>query len=182
MLPTTPTTFFQGTNVELHWIEVWNHPAMDGSLIAKKLCFWTWIPYSPVFLKWKIHTHKTKLAKGCQRWMYIYICIYGVPKRCPSRIYIYMSHISWGPLSHVAFERFRWSWWRKPPGTTHSMEPVVEPCEQETRKSYIQHVGVSKNRGKTPQNRWFIIENPIRNGWFEGTTIFGNPHIRSYHC
>ena len=114
MLPTTPTTFFQGTNVELHWIEVWNHPAMDGSLIAKKLCFWTWIPYSPVFLKWKIHTHKTKLAKGCQRWMYIclymyiwkyiyiYICLYiNIYIYIYIYIYLYMSHISWGPLNYM---------------------------------------------------------------------------------
>ena len=28
-----------------------------------------------------------------------------------------------------------------------------------------------------PQNGWFMIENPIKNGWFGGTTIFGNPHI-----
>ena len=24
------------------------------------------------------------------------------------------------------------------------------------------HMGVSKNRGKTPQNGWFIMENPIK--------------------
>ena len=28
-----------------------------------------------------------------------------------------------------------------------------------------------------PQNWWFIMENPIKNGWFGGTTIFGNIHI-----
>ena len=27
-----------------------------------------------------------------------------------------------------------------------------------------------------PQNGWFIMENPIKNGWFGGTTIFGNTH------
>ena len=33
----------------------------------------------------------------------------------------------------------------------------------------IHHLGVSKNRGKTPQNGWFIMENPIyKNGWFGG--------------
>ena len=28
-----------------------------------------------------------------------------------------------------------------------------------------------------PQNGWFIMENPIKMGWFGGTTIFGNIHI-----
>ena len=28
-----------------------------------------------------------------------------------------------------------------------------------------------------PQNGWFIMETPIKNGCFGGTTIFGNPHI-----
>ena len=31
-----------------------------------------------------------------------------------------------------------------------------------------------------PQNGWFIMENPIKMGWFGGTPIFGNTHI-SYH-
>ena len=30
-----------------------------------------------------------------------------------------------------------------------------------------------------PQNGWFITENPIKKGWFEGTPIFGNIHIYS---
>ena len=28
-----------------------------------------------------------------------------------------------------------------------------------------------------PQNGWFIMETPIKNGWFGGTIIFGNIHI-----
>ena len=28
-----------------------------------------------------------------------------------------------------------------------------------------------------PQNGWFIMENPIKMGWFEGTTVFGNIHM-----
>ncbi len=28
-----------------------------------------------------------------------------------------------------------------------------------------------------PQNGWFIMENPIKNGWFGGTIIFGNTYI-----
>ena len=28
-----------------------------------------------------------------------------------------------------------------------------------------------------PQNGWFIVENPIKSGWFGGTTIFGNTHM-----
>ena len=28
-----------------------------------------------------------------------------------------------------------------------------------------------------PQNGWVILENPIKNGWFGGTTIFGNIHL-----
>ena len=28
-----------------------------------------------------------------------------------------------------------------------------------------------------PQNGWFIMENPIKNGWFGGTIIFGNTRI-----
>ena len=31
-----------------------------------------------------------------------------------------------------------------------------------------------------PQNGWFIMENPIKTGWFGGTTIFGNTHIYIY--
>ena len=27
------------------------------------------------------------------------------------------------------------------------------------------------------QNGWFIMEDPIKNGWFGGTIIFGNTHI-----
>ena len=45
----------------------------------------------------------------------------------------------------------------------------------------ILHMGVSKNRG-TP--KWMIYNgNPYENGWFGGTTIFGNPHISfAYVC
>ena len=35
-----------------------------------------------------------------------------------------------------------------------------------------EFMDVSKNRGKTPQNGWFIMENPIKMGWFGGTIIF----------
>jgi len=28
-----------------------------------------------------------------------------------------------------------------------------------------------------PKNGWFIMENPIKNGRFGGTPIFGNTHI-----
>ena len=39
----------------------------------------------------------------------------------------------------------------------------------------FSHLGVSKNRG-TP--KWMIYNgNPYWNGWFGGTTIFGNPHL-----
>ena len=38
-------------------------------------------------------------------------------------------------------------------------------------------MGVSKNRGKTPQNGCFIMENLFLNGWFGGSTIFGNIHM-----
>ena len=31
-----------------------------------------------------------------------------------------------------------------------------------------------------PQNGWFIMENPIWNGWFGGTTIFGNTQIEPW--
>ena len=31
--------------------------------------------------------------------------------------------------------------------------------------------------GVGPQNGWFIMENPIKNGWFGGTIIFGNTLI-----
>ena len=30
---------------------------------------------------------------------------------------------------------------------------------------------------RVPQNGWFIMENPIKMGWFGGTTIFGNTHV-----
>ena len=131
------------------------------------------------------------LAKGCQRWMYICLYMY-IWKYIYMSIYIYVAYFMrpTGPLTCcllkmiqvVKLMGFRWSWWRKPPGTyIPPWNRWVEPCEQETRKSYIQHVGVSKNRGKTPQNRWFIIENPIQHGWFGGTPIFGNTHIRNYH-
>ena len=33
---------------------------------------------------------------------------------------------------------------------------------QGTSKKPWKHLGVSKNRGKTPQNGWFIMENPIK--------------------
>ena len=31
-----------------------------------------------------------------------------------------------------------------------------------------------------PENGWFIVENPIKNGWFGSTPIFGNTHIQIY--
>ena len=52
-------------------------------------------------------------------------------------------------------------------------------CESQStymRKSTTsQYMGVSKIG--VPQNGWFIMENPIKIGWFGGTTIFGNIHI-----
>ena len=33
---------------------------------------------------------------------------------------------------------------------------------------------------KVSQNGWFIMETPIKNGWFGGTPIFGNTHIKIY--
>ena len=41
-------------------------------------------------------------------------------------------------------------------------------------------MGVSKNR-ETPQNGWFILENPHFNGWFGGTLIFGNTLMGKKH-
>ena len=42
----------------------------------------------------------------------------------------------------------------------------------------IIHIGVSKNRG-TP--KWMVYNGkPYWNGWFGGTTIFGNTHIRKW--
>ena len=35
----------------------------------------------------------------------------------------------------------------------------------------------SKNRGKTPQNGWFIQETPIKMDDLGGTIIFGNIHM-----
>ena len=41
----------------------------------------------------------------------------------------------------------------------------------------MTNIGVSKNR-ETPQNGWFMMENPIKDGWFGGKpAIFGNIHI-----
>ena len=39
------------------------------------------------------------------------------------------------------------------------------------------NVGVSKNR--VPQNGWFTMEKPIKNGWFGDTPILGNIHVLS---
>ena len=33
-----------------------------------------------------------------------------------------------------------------------------------------------------PQNGWFIMENPIKMGWFGGTNIFGNIHMGIPTC
>ena len=46
---------------------------------------------------------------------------------------------------------------------------------------------------RVPQNGWFIMENPIKKGWFGDTIIFGNTHFKEkswkvishtirYHC
>ena len=34
--------------------------------------------------------------------------------------------------------------------------------------------------GVGPQNGWYYDGKPYSNGWFGGTTIFGNPHIASF--
>ena len=39
------------------------------------------------------------------------------------------------------------------------------------------YMGVSKNRG-TP--KWMVYNETLKNGWFGGTTIFGNIHIHTF--
>ena len=46
-------------------------------------------------------------------------------------------------------------------GSVGSMGAPIPPCSK---------IGV-------PQNGWFMMENPIQNGWFGGTPIFGNIQI-----
>ena len=41
---------------------------------------------------------------------------------------------------------------------------------------FPQEMSVSNNR-ETPQNGWFIMENPIKMDDLGGTTIFGNIHM-----
>ena len=51
--------------------------------------------------------------------------------------------------------------------------------EEYFRHNSRQHIDVSKNRG-TP--KWMVYNGkPYQNGWFGGTTIFGNPHTPPKH-
>ena len=50
---------------------------------------------------------------------------------------------------------------------------------RENDKNYIRVIWVFPKIG-APQNGWFIMENPIKMGWFGGTPIFGNIHIRNF--
>ena len=51
----------------------------------------------------------------------------------------------------------------------------TEKIEDISRFQVCRYIGVSKNRG-TP--KWMVYDGkPYQNGWFGGTTIFGNIHI-----
>ena len=60
----------------------------------------------------------------------------------------------------------------------HSSGWAPEDSDAEKRIS-LWDMGVSIVMG-VPQNAWFIMENPTKNGWFRGTPILGNPHINVY--
>ncbi len=59
---------------------------------------------------------------------------------------------------------------------------------KQIRNSQIESISIAiwvfPNIGVGPQNAWFIMENPIKMGWFGGTPIFGNIHIyvHLYSC
>ena len=58
------------------------------------------------------------------------------------------------------------TWWG-PSGELEGWLDTGMPCRNRARYGCW-----TKNRGKTPQNWWFIMENPIKKGWFGGYPLF----------
>ena len=56
------------------------------------------------------------------------------------------------------------------PTTCGREDPKISRNPPSWQKWVFPKIGV-------PQNGWFRMENPIKNGWFGGTTIFGNIQI-----
>ena len=102
------------------------------------------------------------------------------------------------------YEPYEFSWmclnvsldWTFPHGGFHpTTRPPRWPWDSLTIRLHKGNVRPSASRGVrnrgwlgsfgcfkkigVPQNGWFIMENPIKTGWFGGTPIFGNIHLEN---
>ena len=70
-------------------------------------------------------------------------------------------------------------WFTNPVPTKHA-QVILGSCSPIFAVKIFQNIWVFPKIG-VPQNGWFIMENPIKTGWFGGvyTTIFGNIHLNS---
>ncbi len=136
------------------------HPSIGLSHV---LCIWmlklpsislhsSWPLLFQIFWKWLLVVFLLLLHSLCYLWARIWLKPTNYVQRTGIHRYLLLL---WRPFA---------------PPPTWFFSTTSSRWLKNNRNLCGEHVDVSKNRGKTTQHGWFIMENPIKMGWFGGKT------------